>query len=67
MTIIDLTKRGLFKFRTLWTNLRYREILKRSVGSRINPGTEINDPSHFFLGERSYINGGGLLPPVPLL
>lgn len=58
MTIIELTKRGLFKFRTLWTNRRYHEILERSVGSRINPGTEINDPSHFFLGERSYINGG---------
>lgn len=47
-----------YKIKCVITTRRYKEILRRSHGARIAPGTQINDPSHFRLGNNSYINGG---------
>lgn len=46
------------KIRYFWTRRKYSVILSRSTNVRIGPGTEINDSSHFYLGDNSYINGG---------
>lgn len=56
---VDAFLRKLFYIiRRAISNHRYRDILAQAHGARIAPGTLINNPSHFRLGNNSYINGG---------